>query len=164
MTVFKPKYFSTITIALLMTLTTACSTTKKDNAYTGYTPTPTNLTALDIVAQNTQQALNAQQMLTKYTKQQSALLTIKQADFESDELALDYIGKPQPLLNSIAIKYGYRFLEFGTPIHVPTVNFTNVYTTPHNILVMVNAQLKDTASVGLDKNQKVITLTYKDHN
>ena len=116
---------------------------------------------LDIVSQESQKAVNAQLNLTKYKRTEAQLLNIINADLENDKIVIDHIGKPEVLLNSVAIKYGYRFLQFGVPSELPTVNFTKVYTTPMDLLLLVDSQIGEHGSVGIDKSQKLITLTYK---
>ena len=119
----------------------------------GYSP-------LEIVAQESQKALNAQQLLTKYKQAQNATLDVRQRSFETDKIVVDYIGKPRNLLSSIGIKYGYRFIEMGTARDLPIVNFTQVHGTPEHILTNLDAQLQNQAKIAINKNEKVITLIY----
>lgn len=130
---------------------------KNVSDYMGY---QNNHDVIQIVSQESQKALIAQQSLTKYKQKYNQMIAISQANFELDKILIDYIGKPEPLLNSIAIKYGYRFLEFGHKTNMPTVNFTKYHTTPSDALVAINAQLGELASITLDKEQKVITISY----
>ena len=122
---------------------------------------PQTENALEIISQESQRALEAQKMLVKYRQQYSATLESRQRSFEEDQVAIDYIGKPQPLLTSIAIRYGYRFLEVGQLRDLGTVNFTNNWTTPENAVMVISAQLGNEATISLDKNNKVITLIYR---
>lgn len=116
---------------------------------------------LEIISQESQKAVAATKTLTKYARTEAQLVNIAKADFENDRIVLDYIGKPQGLLSSISIKYGYRYLEFNKPIDLPTINFTKVYATPVDLLILIDSQIGDSASVALDKQNKLITLTYK---
>lgn len=120
-----------------------------------------NQTALAIISQESQKALHAQQLLTKYAKHDAEMLAIRQADFDNDKIALNYIGKPDALLNSIAIKYGYRYIPVGDKRELPTINFNKYYTTPKDALALIDAQLNNTANIYLNKEQKLITLTYQ---
>lgn len=145
---------TTIISSLIMT---GCATTQ-DTSYangsiSSYSP-------LEIVAQESQKALQAQQILTKFKQAQNATLDIRQRNFETDKIVVDYIGKPRNLLSSIAIKYGYRFLEVGTTRDLPIVNFTQVYGTPSDIIVNLDAQLQNQAKIAINENEKVITLIY----
>ena len=75
---------------------------------------------------------------------------------------MNYIGKPQGILESIAIKYGYRFLEQGYRTdNLPTVNFTDYNATPEDIVIAVDSQLQQTANIAIDKQNKTIVLIYK---
>lgn len=125
-------------------------------------PQVTAPSPLEIISQETQKAMNAQMMLTKYRQSYNETLNAHYADFSTDKLRVDYIGKPQGILNSIAIKYGFRFLEQGYKTdNLPTVNFTNYYATPEDIVIAVDSQLQQTANIALDKANKTIVLIYK---
>lgn len=102
----------------------------------------------------------AQQVLTKYQQVKNSTLDVRQKNFETDKIVIDYIGKPRALLSSIAIKYGYRFIEVGQIKDLPTVNFTKIYTTPEDLLINLNAKLGDSASIAINKQDKIITLVY----
>lgn len=121
---------------------------------------PTNENVLDIISAESQKAMNAAKQLSKYQDSYNATLDYRQRQFETDQVMIDYIGKPNTVLNSIAIRYGYRYIELGKPQDLPTVNFTQYWTTPNNAVVNINAKLGNTANVALDKKQKVITLIY----
>lgn len=120
---------------------------------------PSEQSPLMIVSQESQKALNAQQALTKFKQKQNESLLISQANFETDKILLNYIGKPQSLLTSLAIKYGYRYIELCSITNYPTINFTNYYTTPNDALVFIDSQLGDLANIRIDKVQKVISTT-----
>ncbi|OOR88638.1 hypothetical protein B0181_07940 [Moraxella caviae] len=115
---------------------------------------------VEIIAQESQKAATAMQVLTKYRQAQSRTLDMRQASFENDKVYVDYIGKPRQLLASVAIKYGYRFIEVGNVRDLDTVNFTKVHGTPEDILINLNAKLGDTASIAINKQDKTITLIY----
>lgn len=121
---------------------------------------PTTPNSLEIVSQESQKALTAQKMLVKYREAYSDSLDYRQRSFTEEKINVDYIGKPQSLLSSIAIRYGYRFLAYGAERDLPTVNFTQYYGTPENIIVNLDAQLGDSANIAIDKPEKVITLIY----
>ena len=120
----------------------------------------TTESALEIIATESQKAMNAAQQLAKYQDSYNATLDYRQRQFESDQVMIDYIGKPNTVLNSIAIRYGYRYIELGNPQDLPTVNFTNYWTTPNNAVVNIDAKLGNQGSIAVDKKQKVITLIY----
>lgn len=158
------KFYATLTATTLTFALTACQGVGVGTGIAVQESTPIGQidkrSALDIITQNSQEAYIAQQVLTKYRDAQAHIVAINNVDFKNDKIVIDYIGKPQQLLNSIAIKYGYRYLEYGKYSHTPTVNFTQYYTTPYDALVIINSQLQNTASVGVDLNQKMIVLSY----
>lgn len=121
---------------------------------------PANESVLDIIGAESQKAMNAAKQLSKYQDSYNATLDYRQRQFDTDQVMIDYIGKPNTVLNSIAIRYGYRYIELGRAQDLPTVNFTQYWTTPNNAVVNINAKLGSTANVALDKKQKVITLIY----
>ena len=146
-------------IALLAAITSTlvvsgCATTTMQTKG-GY---PASSSVLEIVLVSKGTLLR--QKLTKYREQSFATMDYRQRNFEEDKIMLDYIGKPDAVLSSLAIRYGYRFLQVGVRQHLPTVNFTQYWTTPAQAVVDIDAQIGDAAQLSLDKNQKVITLIY----
>lgn len=121
---------------------------------------PASTSILEIISQESQEAMRATQKLTKYREQSFATMDYRQRDFENDKIMLDYIGKPESVLSSIAIRYGYRFLEVGVRQHLPTVNFTQYWNTPMQAVIDIDAQIGESAQLSLDKEQKIITLIY----
>lgn len=148
-------------ISVLSTIAlSGCATNSATSALnrTGVLPTTPN--AIEIVSQESQKALAAQKLLVKYREAYSDTLDYRQRSFTEDKVVVDYIGKPQSLLSSIAIRYGYRYLAYGGERDLPTVNFTQYYATPENIIVNLDAQLGESANIAVDKTEKVITLIY----
>lgn len=144
-----------------ITVTTALMACQSHNYSSAVERNPTyNITPLQIISQESQRALTAQQHLLKYRQAQTESLDYRQRRFDTDRILLDYIGKPSNVLSSIAIKYGYRFVQVGQPHDLPTVNFTRVHGTPEDIIINLNAQLGQSASISIDKGQKVISLVY----
>ena len=139
---------------------TGCSAKHTNLSQNMATPYPVNESVLEIVGQESQKAMNAAKQLAKYQDVYNATLDYRQRQFESDPVMIDYIGKPNTVLNSIAIRYGYRYIELGKATMLPTVNFTKYWTTPNNAIVDIDAKLGNTASIAVDKKQKVITLIY----
>lgn len=115
---------------------------------------------LEIISQESQRAILAQQSLLKYSQTYSDVIDYRTKNFETDKIYVDYIGSPRNVLASVAIKYDYRFIEQGKLRDLPVVNFTNYYATPEQIVVQVDAQIGQSAKVSVDKNNKVITLHY----
>lgn len=139
---------------------TGCATNYGSSAISRTGVLPTTPNAIEIVSQESQKALAAQKLLVKYREAYSDTLDYRQRSFTEDRVFVDYIGKPQSLLSSVAIRYGYRYLAYGGERDLPTVNFTQYYATPENIIVNLDAQLGESASIAVNKNEKVITLIY----
>lgn len=115
---------------------------------------------LAIISQESQEALNAQKRLVAYRDADNQRLALNARVIETDQVLVDYIGKPQPLISSIAIQYGYRFVENGVRTDLPTVNFTNLYQTPEATLIDLSAKIMPMASIAINKQDKIITLVY----
>lgn len=118
------------------------------------------MSVLAIISQESQEALNAQKRLVAFRQADNKKLAIVNRDLETDEILVDYIGKPPQLISSIAIEYGYRFVEVGVRSQLPTVNFTNQYSTPEDILIDLSAKVSPMAAIAINKNDKIITLVY----
>lgn len=115
---------------------------------------------LSIISQESQEALNAQKRLVAFREADNQRLALNARMIETDQVVVDWIGKPQPLISSIAIQYGYRFVENGVRTELPTVNFTNVYQTPEATLIDLSAKIMPMASIAINKQDKIITLVY----
>ena len=124
---------------------------------------PASTSILEIISQESQEAMRATQNLTKFRQQKIATLDYRNRSFEEDKIMLDYIGKPDAVLSSLAIRYGYRFLVVGVRQELPTVNFTQYWTTPEQAVIDIDGQLGDSAQLSLDKQQKIISLIYPSH-
>lgn len=146
-------------LTIFSMVVTGCSTLH-DNSLSSLQVTAPS--PLEIISQETQKAMNAQMSLTKYRQAYNETLAIQNLDFSKDKIRVNYIGKPQGILESIAIKYGYRFLEQGYRTdNLPTVNFTDYNATPEDIVIAVDSQLQQTANIAIDKQNKTIVLIYK---
>lgn len=162
MTTLKFLLIPLLSVASIAQLT-GCTTIASNNnrvALSNISPAYQTESALDIVSQESQKALLAQQVLTKYRQTYSETMDYRQRSFETDRVLIDYIGRPQTALASISIKYGYRFIEQGKNHDLPVINFTQYYATPEQIVVSIDAQLGGAAKISVDKHNKVITLIY----
>lgn len=141
---------------------TACATNQEiRHSAAAY---PSTQSVLEIISIESQKAMNATQQLSKYQESYNATLDYRQRQFDADQVMIDYIGKPNAVLNSIAIRYGFRYIEVGEATALPTVNFTKYWTTPENAVINIDAKLGDSAQIAVDKQQKVITLIYPSAN
>lgn len=157
------KKIASIFLMSSVILMTGCQTTHHYNSsnYPHDSIYPTQQNSLEIISQRSQEAQDATNSLVKFTQQFNETLDYKQRSFENDQIKINYIGKPDNLLSSIAYRYGYRYVEVGNYRDLPTVNFTDYWTTPQLAVTNVDAQLKETADIAVDKQAKSITLIYK---
>lgn len=123
--------------------------------------TELSTTSLEILAQESQKALIAQQSLKTAQAESLKLKQAKQARFNVDLINANYIGYPEILLNSIAATYGYRYLESGPAKTLPVVNFTNRKVTAFELVKDVAVFVDGHANITVDHQNKTIILTYK---
>lgn len=159
---------SALATALLATVSlgvVGCSTNQASMSHSnGSAILPSTEGVLEIISVESQKAMNATKQLTKYQESYNATLDYRQRSFDNDKIMIDYIGKPNAVLNSIAIRYGFRYIEVGEAISLPTINFTKYWTTPSDAIIDIDAKLGNSASLAVDKDQKVITLIYPTAN
>ena len=117
--------------------------------------------SLEILAQESQKALLAQQSLKTAQAAHLKQLQTKQAKFNVDLINANYIGSPEVLLNSIAATYGYRYLESGPSKTLPVVNFTNRKVTAFELVKDIGVFIDAYANITIDHQNKTIILTYK---
>jgi defect-in-organelle-trafficking protein DotD len=85
----------------------------------------------------------------------------RQALLSRDVVEVNYIGKPQALLQTFANRYGYRYVEVGKRIDLATVNVYVRNQTPIDVLRSVGQQIDQGADVDLDRDTKEVRLVYK---
>ncbi|OIH08586.1 hypothetical protein A7M79_07165 [Acinetobacter baumannii] len=116
--------------------------------------------ALEILAQKSQDAVLAQQSLKTAQAENLREIKIKQANFTTTVIKVDYIGSPDVLLNSVANRFGYRFLENGYARTLPIVNFSNRQETGFELVKDIAVFLNGEANITVDNQNKTILLTY----
>lgn len=136
-------------VAVAMLLTGCQSTTT-----TSLNP----VSPLNIIAQESQKAVIAQQSLKTAQSAQLRELQVKQARFNVDVLNVNYIGTPQVLLNSVATHFGYRYLEAGPERALSVVNFTNRKVTANELVKDVGVFVNGQANIVIDHQNKTIVL------
>ncbi len=114
-----------------------------------------------LIADKVAVAADAQREYVALAKEDKLVLYRKQAALESDEADVDYIGKPQELLQTFAYRYGYRYIESGKRVELRTINVRVQQTPPVEVLRNIGYQLEPEAEVVLDKNTKTLRLIYK---
>lgn len=123
--------------------------------------TDTEARARQIITEKVDQAVQAQRDLAAATQEGQTSLARKQAALSVDEVDVDYIGLPQPLLEAIAVRYGYRYVESGKRAELATVNLRVRKARVPEVLQDVARQVADGAEVVIDENAKVLRLLYK---
>ncbi|MDB6014784.1 MAG: putative lipoprotein [Gammaproteobacteria bacterium] len=128
-------------------------------------PTPvaadSQVYARRIITEKVDEAVQAQRELAAATKEGQAALVRKQAALTVDEVDVDYIGQPQPLLEAIAYRYGYRYVESGKRTELATVNLRVRKERVPDLLQDLARQIAGGADVVVDHNTKVLRLLYK---
>ena len=103
-----------------------------------------------LIAQKMAVASDAQREYVALVNEDKAVMAQRQKSLETDEVDVNYQGKPQELLQVFSHRYGYRFVESGK------------YRNLRNINVRMGNQINAAADVQLDKSNHVLRLIYKD--
>lgn len=143
-----------LAFGVLSTLLTGCAITPIENQ-------ELDSSSMEILANESQKALIAQQSLKTAQAEDLKRIQVKQARFNVDILDANYIGTPEVLLNSISTHFGYRYLEAGPAKTLPTVNFTNRKVTGFELVKDIGVFIDAYANVTVDHQNKTIILTYK---
>lgn len=114
-----------------------------------------------IVAAKLGVAADAQRDFVAMVAEQRSVILKKQAAFDSDELDVDYYGLPQEMLETVAYRYGYRYIEVGARTQLKPINIVIKKASPTEVLRNIGHQVDDAANIILDRNAKVIRLVYK---
>jgi defect-in-organelle-trafficking protein DotD len=117
--------------------------------------------ARQVIVGKVDAAVQAQRDLAAATQEGQALLMRKQAALEVDEVDIDYIGEPQPLLEALAYRYGYKYVETGKHTDLATVNLRVQKQRVPEVLRDVGYQISVGADLMLDETAKILRLTYK---
>ena len=117
--------------------------------------------ARQIVLEKVDAAVQAQRDLAATTSEGRQLLIRRQAALDADEVDVDYLGKPQPLLEAFATRYGYKYVETGKRVDLKTVNIRAKKVAVVEVLRDVGYQIDGGADVVLDKEAKTLRLLYK---
>jgi defect-in-organelle-trafficking protein DotD len=117
--------------------------------------------ARSIVVEKVDAAVEAQRELAAATQEGAAQRLRKQSALETDAVDIDYIGPAQPLLEEIAFRYGYRYVETGKIRDLAPVNLRVQSAPVEEVLHNIAYQIDSNASVELDRQAKVLRLLYK---
>lgn len=129
------------------------------------TPEPveedTEAFALKVIADKVGVAADAQRDYAALVDEDRAVMIQKQAALDADLIDVDYIGKPQELLQTLAHRYGYKYVESGKRVDLRTVNIRVRRASPVEVMKNVGYQIDSMADVVLEKSAKVLRLNYK---
>lgn len=117
--------------------------------------------ARKLIVEKVDSAVQSLRALAATTQEGKEMVARKQAALDEDEVDIDYAGKPQPLLESMAYRYGYKYVETGKRAELRTINLRVERTRVVEVLRDVGLQIDKGADLVLDKDAKVIRLIYK---
>jgi defect in organelle trafficking protein DotD len=129
-----------------------------------HAPPPTSGTEYvsRVMADSVAVAANAQAAFEEVLAENSRTLSLKQKAIDTDQVDVDYIGKPQELLQTLSYRYGYGYVETGKREDLRIINVRMTKTAPVEILRSVGYQISYGAKVVLDKRTKQVRLIYRD--
>ncbi|WP_173912958.1 DotD/TraH family lipoprotein [Acinetobacter sp. Marseille-Q1618] len=116
---------------------------------------------LAILSKSAQDAVAEQQTYALAQREYLDNLAINNSNIRKDVLTVDFIGDPQTLLQSVAYRFGYRFVEAGNIHQLPIVNFHKRKMTGFDLVRDTAHQLGKSADVEIDEQSKTITLIHK---
>lgn len=125
------------------------------------TTSDTEAFASRLIADKMAVAADAQRAFVALASEEKIILDRKQASIETDEVDVDYIGKPQELLQTFSYRYGYKYVESGKQSNLRTINIRVKKVAPVEVLRNVGDQIDPGADVVLDVGAKTLRLIYK---
>lgn len=143
-------------LGLAIVLLGGCATVDK------HPPLPTSGSQYisNVMADDVTQAVQAQQAFEEVLAENARTLSLKQKAIDTDQVDIDYIGTPQELLQTMAYRYGYRYVETGKREDLRVINVRVKKTSPVNVLRSIAYQIAYGAKVVLDKRTKELRLVY----
>ena len=109
-------------------------------------------------------AAEAQRDYAASVNQDAIALSRRRSAIGNDEVDVDYIGKPEALLEDMAQRYGYSYAEEGKKYELKTINVRMERALPIDVMRNVGNMVDDGADVVLNTVEKKITLVYKPLN
>ena len=86
------------------------------------------------------------------------------ATFDTDTIDVDYIGDPKELVQSVASRYGMKFVENGKRLDLRPVNVRMKGVTPDALIRNLGNQMHAGADVILDRQAKMVIIEYKNRD
>lgn len=149
---FMKRYASLLCICTSVALVSGCAQTRlSDDAKM----------AEVVIADKTAIAANAQQEYLALVTEDRRIRSEKQTALETDLVDVDYIGKPIPIIQGFANRYGYTFVETGKKRDLRIINIRMQNMPTVEVLRNIGTQIDYAANLILDKNTKVIRIVYK---
>lgn len=145
-------------LLLLVLALGACQTSPDSDGGTG---PDSEAFARQIIIEKVDAAVEAQRELAAATVEGQQQILRRQAALDVDEVDIDYVGKPQPLLESVAYRYGYKYIESGRRGDLKTVNMRVRKRSVPEVLRDIGLQVGDGAEIVLDRDSKILRLVYK---
>lgn len=150
-----PKRRKLVLIVGMLVVAAGCSTTRVPPG------SDTEAYAERLLAEKVSVAASAQRDYARLVNEHKAVVDSKRSSFDVDEVDVDYIGKPEALLQAFAHRYGYRYVETGPRRDIRTINVRMQKVPPVEVLRNVGYQIDSAADVELDKADGVLRLIYK---
>ena len=114
-----------------------------------------------VIAQKISVAAAAQQDYLAILNEDSRIKNVRRDDFDNELIDVDYIGKPLPMLNAMANRYGYSLIEIGKRRDLRIINIRMKSVAPIEMLRNVSNQINYAADIILDKNSGTLRIIYK---
>ena len=109
-------------------------------------------------------AAEAQRDYAAAINQDAIAMSRKRSAIGNDEVDVDFIGKPEALLQDMAQRYGYTYAEEGKKYELRTINIRMERVLPIDVMRNVGNMVNDGADVVLNTVDKTIKLVYKPLN
>lgn len=124
-------------------------------------PVTEDVYANRLMAEKMAVAADAQREYAALVAEGQSRVARKQEMLEIDLINVDYIGMPQELLQTLAYRYGYRFVEVGQRQQLRSINVNVKQARPVDILQTIGQQVDQRADVVLSLSSRTIRLQYK---
>lgn len=124
-------------------------------------PVTDDVYANRLMAEKMAIAADAQREHAALVAEGQSRVSRKQEMMQLDLINVDFIGMPQELLQTIAYRYGYRFIEVGPRQQLRSINVKVEQTSPVEVLRTIGLQVDRNADVVLSVPSRTIRLQYK---
>ncbi len=113
--------------------------------------------AKQIILEKSLDAVREKRELASTTAEIREQILSKQAALDLDEVDIDYLGDPRPLLEAISYRYGYKYIETGKRREdIKTINIRVHKLGVIEVLRDVGYQIEGEAVIALNSGQIVL--------